>query len=193
MDANLDEAKEIANYLRFDPNRVGWISYEEADHAARMIDALIAQLSGITDETSSPFDRDHLGRFVREAWVRWAQTQPNPKASWLLPYDELSEPDKEADRQIGEAVARWTLIGHAARSSLTIWQPIETARKVVDETVLLRVEHVNYAIAPPEDKHRWEEVCSAYWTDFNSGGWVWHGLAGSPTHWMPIPPLGAHP
>lgn len=73
------------------------------------------------------------------------------------------------------------------------WQPIETARKVVDETVLLRVEHMNYAIAAPEDKHRWEEVCSAYWTDFNSGGWVWHGLAGSPTHWMPIPPLGAHP
>lgn len=61
-----------------------------------------------------PFDRNQLGRFVREAWVRWAQTQPNPKPSWLVPYDELSEPDKEADRQIGETVARWTLIGDAA-------------------------------------------------------------------------------
>jgi hypothetical protein len=62
-----------------------------------------------------PFARDDLGRMVREAWVRWAQSQSNPKPSWLTPYDELSEPDKEADRQIGEAIARWTLIGDAAR------------------------------------------------------------------------------
>jgi hypothetical protein len=65
-----------------------------------------------------PFDRDQLGRFVREAWVRWAQTQPNPKPSWLVSYDALDEPDKEADRQIGEAIARWTLIGDAARAAL---------------------------------------------------------------------------
>ncbi len=64
-----------------------------------------------------PYDRDTLGRFVREAWVRWAETQPEPKPSWLLPYDELSEADKEADRQIGEAIARWTLVGDAARNS----------------------------------------------------------------------------
>lgn len=62
-----------------------------------------------------PFDRDQLGRFVREAWVRWAEQQEAPKPNWLLPYDELSESDKEVDRQIGEAVARWTLIGDAAR------------------------------------------------------------------------------
>jgi hypothetical protein len=48
--------------------------------------------------------RDDLGRLVREAWVRWALTQPSPKPSWLVPYDELSEPDKEADRQIGAAL-----------------------------------------------------------------------------------------
>jgi hypothetical protein len=66
-----------------------------------------------------PFDRDTLGRLVREAWVRWAQTQPNPKPTWLAPYDDLPEPDKEADRQIGEAIARWALIGDAASRSLT--------------------------------------------------------------------------
>jgi hypothetical protein len=49
-------------------------------------------------------DRDKLGRVVRDAWVRWAKTQPDPKPSWLVPYNELSEPDKEADRQIAEAV-----------------------------------------------------------------------------------------
>lgn len=50
-------------------------------------------------------DRDDLGRLVRAAWIDWAMKQPAPKASWLVPYDELSEADKEADRQIGEAVA----------------------------------------------------------------------------------------
>lgn len=65
-----------------------------------------------------PLDRDTLGRMVREAWVRWAMTQPSPKPSWLLPYDELAEPDKEADRQIGEAIAKWTVIHYEARAAL---------------------------------------------------------------------------
>ena len=64
-----------------------------------------------------PFDRDEYGRMVRKAWVRWAQTQPYQKPTWLVPYDKLPEPDKEADRQIGEAIARWTLIGDAARAA----------------------------------------------------------------------------
>lgn len=51
-----------------------------------------------------PFDREHLAREVRVAWVRWAEQQPDPKPSWLVPYDGLSEPDKEADRQIGEHI-----------------------------------------------------------------------------------------
>lgn len=66
-----------------------------------------------------PFDRETLGRFVREAWVDWARTQSNPKPSWLVPYEMLTEADKEADRRIGEFVARWTVIGIAARSA---WQ-----------------------------------------------------------------------
>ena len=66
-----------------------------------------------------PFERDELGRMVREAWVRWATVQPDPKPSWLIPYEQLPESDKEADRQIGEAVARWTLIGDAARDALS--------------------------------------------------------------------------
>jgi hypothetical protein len=67
---------------------------------------------------SLPLDRDTLGRMVREAWIRWAETQPSPKPSWLVPYDALSECDKEADRQIGETVARWTLVADAARASI---------------------------------------------------------------------------
>lgn len=51
--------------------------------------------------------RDELGRVVRNAWVQWAKQQPDPKPHWLTPYDQLSEADKEADRQIGEAVKQF--------------------------------------------------------------------------------------
>lgn len=49
--------------------------------------------------------RDALGRRVREVWIAWAQEQPSPKPSRLVSYDDLSEPNKEADRRIG--VALW--------------------------------------------------------------------------------------
>ncbi len=46
-------------------------------------------------------ERDRLGRLVRGLWIEWAARQPNPKPSWLVEYDGLSEADKEADRVIG--------------------------------------------------------------------------------------------
>jgi len=49
--------------------------------------------------------RDELGRRVRDTWVRWAQDQLYTKPSWVIPYDEISEADKEVDRQIGEDIA----------------------------------------------------------------------------------------
>jgi hypothetical protein len=105
------------------------ISSFDAAHIARChpanISALLDEIERLRAERDTfldgarpiPFDREFLGRMVREAWVRWAQTQPSPKPSWIVPYDDLSEPDKEADSQIGEAVARWVLIGDAARFS----------------------------------------------------------------------------
>jgi hypothetical protein len=70
----------------------------------------LALLSGSSSSVSSPtqettLSRDALGRIVREAWVAWAREHPTPKPSWLAPYDDLNEADKEADRRIGEAVA----------------------------------------------------------------------------------------
>lgn len=50
-------------------------------------------------------EREALGRRVRKAWCEWAREQPDPKPSWLLPWEELSEPEREADRRIGEALA----------------------------------------------------------------------------------------
>lgn len=62
-------------------------------------------------------DRDELGEVVRQAWIEWAQAQPFAKPSWLVLYDQLSEPDKEADRMIAEAVIRYV---DAARLDVAI-------------------------------------------------------------------------
>lgn len=50
-------------------------------------------------------NRDQLGELVRLAWIEWAIEQPDPKSSWLVPYQDLPEADKEVDRRIGEFVA----------------------------------------------------------------------------------------
>lgn len=49
-------------------------------------------------------ERDDLGRRVRAVWIAWATHQPEPKPSWLVPYEDLDEADKEADRRIGSAL-----------------------------------------------------------------------------------------
>lgn len=45
--------------------------------------------------------REELGKAVREEWIAWAKEQPNPKPSWLVQWEGLSEQDKEVDRRIG--------------------------------------------------------------------------------------------
>lgn len=46
--------------------------------------------------------REALGRLVREEWIAWASEQPDPKPSWLVPWQGLADPDREVDRRIGE-------------------------------------------------------------------------------------------
>jgi hypothetical protein len=50
-------------------------------------------------------DREPLGRIVREAWVKWASEQEDPKPSWLTGWDELDAGQREVDMRIGAAVA----------------------------------------------------------------------------------------
>jgi hypothetical protein len=69
------------------------------------------------EHLSAAIDREALGRLVRDEWIAWAKEQPNPKRSWLLPWEELPEPDREVDRRIGERLARAVAtIGIAART-----------------------------------------------------------------------------
>ena len=48
--------------------------------------------------------REFLGKMVRMEWEAWAREQPNPKASWLTPWAELTEPEREVDRRIGQRI-----------------------------------------------------------------------------------------
>jgi hypothetical protein len=54
-------------------------------------------------------NREAMGRLVREVWVAFAEAQPNPKPSWLVPWDGLPEDQKEVDRRIGETLGTYTL------------------------------------------------------------------------------------
>lgn len=69
-----------------------------------------------------------------------------------------------------------------------MWQPIETAPK--DGTQIL----LHGDLVPPCVDAGDTSTVIGYWTDFNGGGWVWHGaLATVFTHWMemPAPPTSA--
>jgi hypothetical protein len=74
----------------------------------------------------------------------------------------------------------------AAQSARAV--PVDEWPKVVDEPVLIFVVHQNAEFATGvEDLARWQGWHTAYWTDFNGGGWVWNGLCGRVTHVAPLP------
>lgn len=117
--------KTLAERLRDCGNDPMWADHAEVPKSWCLAAADALDRITTPDAEELPFDRDTLGRMVREAWVRWAKTQPAPKPSWLVAYDDLTEPDKEADRQIGEAIAKWTMIGVSARANSPALSPPE--------------------------------------------------------------------
>jgi hypothetical protein len=55
--------------------------------------------------TGESLRREYLGRLVRAVWVVWAREQSDPKTNHLLPWESLSEKDREVDERIGETLA----------------------------------------------------------------------------------------
>ena len=138
----------------------------------QVVDPSHNQLNG---NRTLPFDRDVLGRMVREAWVRWAEAQPEPKPSWLVPYAELEEVDKEADRQIGESIARWTLAGDAARFSMIAEHMPEAKflRNLIRSVEWAKRRLMRYALAEQRGEvqgggREWERRCWAAFSDFDA-------------------------
>jgi hypothetical protein len=62
--------------------------------------------------------------------------------------------------------------------------------KEIDERVLIYVVHQNaqYEADQAKREAEWEGWHVGYWTDFNGGGWVWHGMLGTITHVAPLLP-----
>jgi hypothetical protein len=53
--------------------------------------------------TGDPADpRELVGRLVRQVWIEWASEQDDPKPSWLLPWEDLDDGQREVDMRIGE-------------------------------------------------------------------------------------------
>jgi hypothetical protein len=101
-------------------------------------------------------DRERLGQIVREAWVRWAKQQPDPKPHWLVPWEELDEPMKEVDRQIGETVAEHVENGAKAVRRLTVRVHFERSVPYYltvdpsDGIRVLSIEQAAGSISPPD-------------------------------------------
>lgn len=67
----------------------------------RRVDAVLSRRA-VAQHFQTEAKREELGRLVRKVWIEWARTQPNPKPSWLKPWSELTDPEREVDRLIGE-------------------------------------------------------------------------------------------
>lgn len=55
----------------------------------------------------SPELREFLGQRIREAWVTYCIETKEYKPSHIVPWEHLSEWDKEADRRIADAIFAW--------------------------------------------------------------------------------------
>ena len=116
-----DERKAAERIIANNGSEIYWRSEGRSD-AGELADAYIARLAA-DERQAEVMDRDALGRRVREVWIEWARRQPSPKPSWLVPYDDLSESDKEADRCIGAAIwgdAVASLAGQIANAALGV-------------------------------------------------------------------------
>lgn len=82
------------------------------------------------------------------------------------------------------------LLSHKAR--LQPGTPASQWKPVKDQRALIFVVHMNAQFATDAaDLAQWQGWFVGYWTDFNTGGWVWNGLSGVVTHVMECPGLPA--
>lgn len=63
--------------------------------------------------------------------------------------------------------------------------PMESAPKD-GRDIQIVFRHFNWRYTDKEDRGELQQLCSAYWTTFNGGGWVWNGLCGVPICWRPL-------
>lgn len=88
--------------------------------------------------------RDTLGRVAREALIQWAVEKGDSGHGVLLPYDMLREDEREADRRVGEAVAR-----HVLSDSCSCIEEVLTSTAEGLASVRTNLEKARNVFAPP--------------------------------------------
>jgi len=66
------------------------------------------------------------------------------------------------------------------------WRPIDTAPKD-GTTIIVWCVHEMAKFCENPASEGYAAPAIARWINHNGGGWTWHGLAGPPTLWMPLP------
>lgn len=101
---------------------------------------------------------DDLGRAIRDEWCGWASEQVDPPPHHLIPWDELDEHNREADRRIGLAVARIVMTNLSDDSE----PPRELAvlQAIVDAQTRFKAATTSKAIQDAKDE-QWAAVEAA--------------------------------
>lgn len=60
-------------------------------------------------------DRETLGREVRRVWIEFCREIGDDRPSHLASWEDMTEPEREVDRRIGEAIARMALADEVER------------------------------------------------------------------------------
>lgn len=84
----------------------------------------------MSDPLPAPYpSREELGQLVRKIWIEWAGEQAaNGPVSrgWLLPWDQMSEDDREVDRRIGARLFQrgvgWVLGNTSLEVARQMWE-----------------------------------------------------------------------
>lgn len=110
---NFDAVAAILQAIGGDEDGILWLESGDSQLAGVKFNHVEIVTSVMID-----MSRDELGQLVRAVWIRWAKQQTDPKPSWLVPWADLGESDREVDRQIGESVFRFALLvaAHALKN-----------------------------------------------------------------------------
>lgn len=118
-----------------DASEEDWAAYTDRRESARetLTDA-VAALDSLHPGVPGRPIAETLGRLVRLLWVGWAQEQPNPKPSWLAPWEQLSAADQDADVRIGLGVAAVVAAGADHTTLRTVRDSVVSAmRELADQ------------------------------------------------------------
>lgn len=147
---------------------------------------MIQAINAWMDDPS--IDGDALYSLILSHFAEPYSTKPSTReasaaAVIAFRYDKR-EPDLLSWNKL--AVGEHRLYTHPAPSTASAWKPIETAPK--DGTLILTwCVHVNAEFCDDAVAEGYAAPVIAKWIDHNGGGFTWHGLAGTHTHWMPLP------